>query len=187
MVKSGELSLEELFALGRARRVRRADARVRLDQRAAGDRRGEGRAHHEERVDRQDAPHSRLGTQAARRTVPSSCPLSHCSSSSSDQAVWARERLAQHVVDADERLWLSRSWTTRARRPSESGDEYDFVDRATFERPSPRAAFSSGPSSTATSTARRARGAAGARSLARDRGPRGRAGSGRAPRRRRCS
>jgi guanylate kinase len=42
--------------------------------------------------------------------------------------------LAKRLVELDDRLWLSRSWTTRERRASEQGDEYYFVDRPTFER-----------------------------------------------------
>jgi guanylate kinase len=49
--------------------------------------------------------------------------------------------LARRLVQADEHLWLSKSWTTRARRASESGDEYHFVDRATFERAISEGAF----------------------------------------------
>jgi guanylate kinase len=38
------------------------------------------------------------------------------------------------LVERDPRLWLSRSWTTRARRSGEDADAYTFVDKATFEK-----------------------------------------------------
>jgi guanylate kinase len=41
--------------------------------------------------------------------------------------------VAARLVEQDPHLWLSRSWTTRSRRPGEPRDAYEFVDRATFE------------------------------------------------------
>jgi guanylate kinase len=41
--------------------------------------------------------------------------------------------VARRLVERDPSIWLSRSWTTRVIRPSERGDEYVFVDRASFE------------------------------------------------------
>ncbi len=38
------------------------------------------------------------------------------------------------LLDADPRLWLSRSWTTRNPRPGESATAYEFVDRDRFEQ-----------------------------------------------------
>ena len=42
-------------------------------------------------------------------------------------------QLLLSLVARDERLWLSRSWTTRARRDGERHDAYHFVTRDEFE------------------------------------------------------
>lgn len=41
--------------------------------------------------------------------------------------------VVSRLLKKDDQLHLSRSWTTRDRRPSEPPDAYTFVDRPTFE------------------------------------------------------
>jgi guanylate kinase len=41
--------------------------------------------------------------------------------------------VARRLLELDDRLWLSRSWTTREPRPTEDGTEYFFVKREVFE------------------------------------------------------
>ena len=40
--------------------------------------------------------------------------------------------IVAHLLDRDPALWLSRSWTTRARRPGEAMEAYHFTDRERF-------------------------------------------------------
>ncbi len=42
--------------------------------------------------------------------------------------------LVAELLDRDGRLWLSRSWTTRDRRPGEDPDAYHFATRQEFEQ-----------------------------------------------------
>jgi guanylate kinase len=42
--------------------------------------------------------------------------------------------VVRRLLDRDDRLWLSRSWTTRPPRPGEADDAYVFTDEEAFER-----------------------------------------------------
>ena len=45
-----------------------------------------------------------------------------------------KSTIVEALVRRDHSLWLSRSWTTRGRRPGEASDAYHFVDRVEFEK-----------------------------------------------------
>ena len=49
--------------------------------------------------------------------------------------------VVQRLLEVEPRLRLSRSWTTRPRRPGEPEDAYTFVDRAAFEAHLARGGF----------------------------------------------
>ena len=49
--------------------------------------------------------------------------------------------VVRRLLEIDPRLRLSRSWTTRERRPGEPEDAYTFVDRPTFEAQLARGGF----------------------------------------------
>lgn len=49
--------------------------------------------------------------------------------------------VVRRLLEVDPRLRLSRSWTTRPRRPGESEDDYTFTDRASFEAHLARGGF----------------------------------------------
>ena len=46
---------------------------------------------------------------------------------------YGKDTIANELLRSEPDLVLSRSWTTRARRPGEPEDAYTFVDRPTFE------------------------------------------------------
>jgi len=49
--------------------------------------------------------------------------------------------VVRRLLEVDPRLRLSRSWTTRPRRPGEPDDAYTFVDRSSFEAQLARGGF----------------------------------------------
>ncbi len=49
--------------------------------------------------------------------------------------------IVRALVERDPRLWLSRSWTTRERRPGEAADAYVFATTVEFEQRIERGGF----------------------------------------------